>query len=64
MIDPSASNLDGGFRGKVVGRRRAGRWCCDPLWPAGAGGRHIPDPRVRQGQLPGVHCWPEGLYDL
>ena len=29
-----------------------GRWSRDPLWPACAGGRRVPNPRARQGQLP------------
>jgi len=28
-------------------RCHAGRWPCVPLWPARAGGRRIPDPRIR-----------------
>ena len=40
------------WRGIAVGRRHKSRWSRDPLWPACAGGRHVPDPRARQGQLP------------
>ena len=57
--------VNGSFTSKTkdfYGRRdRSNRRPYDPLWPAGAGGRHMPTEHRRQGQLPNGRHWPRDI---